>query len=167
MKSLIRIFLVLSLLLVSFASIGYFSVTRPAFQKKLVERKLPAGSSIKFVRITARSIELANLRLQLADGTSAEFESLRTDFSPLALISSGMIELRGLEVEGLVVKLPEINTHTAVSNNLPVDVGISTNDGLTQAKPSAVPAASSPTDALYILSETGQLFNIDSIDLSG
>ena len=167
MKSLIRIFLILSLLLVFFAGVGYYSVTRPAFQKKLVESKLPAGSSIKFVRITARSIELANLRLQLADGTSAEFESLRTDFSPLALISSGMIELRGLEVEGLVVKLPEINTHTAVSNNLPVDVGIRTNDGLTQAKPSAVQAASSPTDALYTLSDTGQLFNIDSIDFSG
>ena len=167
MKSLIRIFLILSLLLVFFAGVGYYSVTRPAFQKKLVESKLPAGSSIKFVRITARSIELANLRLQLADGTSAEFESLRADFSPLALISSGMIELRGLEVEGLVVKLPEINTHTAVSNNLPVDVGIRTNDGLTQAKPSAAPSASSPTDALYILSETGQLFNIDSIDFSG
>ena len=97
MKSLIRILLVPFLLLISFAGIGYYSVTRPAFQKKLVESKLPAGSSIKFVRITARSIEMANLRLQLADGTCAEFESLRADFSPLALFSNGMIELRGLK----------------------------------------------------------------------
>ena len=167
MKSLLRFFLVLFIFLILAAGIGYLSITRPAFQKKLVESKLPAGSSIKFVRITARSIELANLRLQLADGISAEFESLRADFSPLALFSNGMIELRGLKVEGLVVKLPEINMHTAVSNNIPVDAGISTNSALNQTKPSAVQVASSPTDVLYALSEIGQPFNIDSIDLSG
>jgi hypothetical protein len=167
MKSLLRIFLVLFILLISVAGIGYFSVTRPAFQKKLVESKLPAGSSIKFVRVTARSIELTNLKLQLADGTSAKLESFRADFSPLALILSGMIELRGLKVEGLVVKLPEINTITAVSDNLPVDAKVSINDAPTQTTPSTAQAASSPTDALYALSEIGLLFDIDSINLSG
>ncbi|MFL2833630.1 MAG: AsmA family protein [Coraliomargaritaceae bacterium] len=167
MKSPLRIFLVLFILLISLAGIGYFSVTRPAFQKKLIESKLPAGSSIKFVRITARSIELTKLKLQLADGTSAKLESFRADFSPLALILSGMIELRGLKVEGLVVKLPEINTPMAVSDNLPVDASDSTNDAPTQTTPPTALAASSPTDALYALSEIGLLFDIDSIDLSG
>ena len=132
MKSLLRIFLVLFVLLISLSGIGYFSVTRPAFQKKLVESKLPAGSSIKFVRITARSIELTKLKLQLADGTSAKLESFRADFSPIGLILSGMIELRGLNVEGLVVKLPEINRPMADSDNLPVDASDSINDAPTQ-----------------------------------
>ncbi|MEC7608906.1 MAG: hypothetical protein VX964_01925, partial [Verrucomicrobiota bacterium] len=92
MKRLLRIFLVIIILLISVAGIGYLSVTRPAFQKKLVESKLPAGSSIKFVRVTARSIELTKLKLQLADGISVKLESFRANFSPLALILSGMIE---------------------------------------------------------------------------
>ena len=57
MKSLSRFFLVIFVFLILAAGIGYFSVTRPAFQKKLIESKLPAGSSIKFVRITSNSIE--------------------------------------------------------------------------------------------------------------
>ena len=167
MKRLLRIFFVLLILLISLAGIGYFSVTRPAFQKKLIESKLPAGSSIKFVRITARSIELTKLKLHLADGTSAKLESFRADFSLIGLILSGMIELRGLKVEGLVVKLPEINTPMAVSDNLPMDASDSTNDAPTQTTPPTALDASSPTDALYALSEIGLLFDIDSIDLSG
>ena len=91
MKTLLRIFLVLFVLLILAVGIAYITVTRPAFQKKLVESKLPAGSSIKFVQITTRSIELTDLRLQLADGTTAKLESLRSDFSPLAVILSDRI----------------------------------------------------------------------------
>ena len=161
MKSFLRIFLVLFIFLILAAGIGYFSITRPAFQKKLVESRLPAGSSIKFVRITSNNIELTDLRLQLSDGTTAKLESLQSDFSPLALILSDMIELRGLKVEGLVVKLPEINTPTAASDNLLA------NDALVKTASPAAQATNSPTDALYALSEIGLLFDIDSIDLSG
>ena len=167
MKSLLRFFLVLFIFLILAAGIGYFSITRPAFQKKLVESKLPAGSSIKFVRITSNSIELTDLKLQLADGTTANLESLRSDFSPLALILSDMIELRGLKVDGLVVNLPEINKPTAASDNLPANDGFSVNDSPNETASPAAQATSSPTDALYALSEIGLLFDIDSIDLNG
>ncbi len=167
MKSLLRFFLVLFIFLILAAGIGYFSVTRPAFQKKLVESKLPAGSSIKFVRITSNSIELTDLKLQLADGTTAKLESLRSDFSPLALILSDMIELRGLKVDGLVVNLPEINTPTAASDNPLANGSFSVNDAPNETASPAAQATSSPTDALYALSEIGLLFDIDSIDLNG
>jgi len=167
MKSLLRFFLVLFIFLILAAGIGYFSVTRPAFQKKLVESKLPAGSSIKFVRITSSSIELTGLKLQLADGTTANLESLRSDFSPLALILSDMIELRGLKMDGLVVNLPEINKPTAASDNLPANDGFSLNDAPNETASPTAQATSSPTDALYALSEIGLLFDIDSIDLNG
>lgn len=167
MKSLFRFFLVLFIFLILAAGIGYFSVTRPAFQKKLVESKLPAGSSIKFVRITSNSIELTDLKLKLADGTTAKLESLRSNFSPLALILSDMIELRGLKVEGLVVKLPEINAPTAANGNLLANAGVSVNDAPAKTASPAAQATSSPTDALYALSEIGLIFDIDSIDFNG
>ena len=167
MKSLPRFFLVLFLFLIVAAGIGYFSVTRPAFQKKLIESKLPAGSSIKFVRISSGSIELTDLKLQLVDGTTANLESLRSDFSPLAFILSDMIELRGLKVDGLVVKLPKINTPTAASDEPLANGSFSLNDAPKKTASPAAQVTSSPTDALYALSEIGLLFDIDSIDLNG
>ena len=167
MKSLPRFFLVIFVFLILAAGIGYFSVTRPAFQKKLIESKLPAGSSIKFVRITSNSIELTDLKLQLADGTTAKLESLRSGFSPLALILSDMIELRGLKVDGLVVNLPKINTPTAASDDPLANGSFSLNDASNKSASPAALATSSPTDALYALCEIGLLFDIDSIDLNG
>lgn len=173
MKSLLRFFLVLVTFLILAAGVVYFSITRPVFQKKLVESRLPEGSSIKFVRITSSSIELTDLKLQLADGTTVKLKSLRSGFSPLALILSDMVELRGLKIEGLVVNLPEINASTVASDNLPTNDGISVNDdvslddALNETPSSAAQANSSPTDAFYALSEIGLLFDIDSIDLNG
>ena len=167
MKSLFRFFLVLFILLTLAAGIGYFSITRPAFQKKLVESKLPAGSSIKFVRITSNRIELTDLKLQLADGTTAKLESLRSDFSPLALILSDIIELRELKVDGLVVKLPKINAPTTASDDPLANSSFSLNDAPNDAASPTAQATNSPTDALYAMSEIGLLFDIDSIVLNG
>lgn len=167
MKSLLRFFLVLFIFLILAAGIGYLSITRPAFQKKLVESKLPTGSSIEFVRISSNRIELTDLKLQLADGTTVMLESLRSDFSPLALILSDIIELRGLKVDGLVVKLPKINAPTTASDDLLANGSFSFNDTPNNTELPAARATSSPTDALYALSEIGPLFDIDSIDLYG
>lgn len=166
MKTLLRIFLVLFVLLILAVGVAYITVTRPAFQKKLVESKLPAGSSIKFVQITTRSIELTDLRLQLADGTTAKLESLRSDFSPLAVILSDIIELRGLKVEGLVVKLPESNTATVNKDNPSAKDNTTINYAPIKTASPAAEVPSSATDALYALSEIGLLFDIDSIDLN-
>ena len=149
MKSHLRFFLLLFIFLILAAGIGYLSITRPAFQKKLVESKLPKGSSIKFVRITSNRIELTDLKLQLADGTTAMLESLRSDFSPLALILSDIIELRGLKVDGLVVKLPKINAPTTASDDLLDNGSFSFNDTPNNTALPAARATSSPTDALY------------------
>ena len=167
MKSFLRIFLVIFIFLTLAAGIAYFCFTRPAFQKKLVESRLPAGSSINYVRITSSRIELTNLKLQLADGTTAKLGSLRSDFSPLALILSDTIQLRGLKVEGLVVKLPEIDPPIAASDNFPGNDGFSANYAHDKTSSPAAQATSSPTDALYALSEIGLLFDIDSIELEG
>ena len=167
MKTLIRIFLVLFVLVVIAACAGYYIVTRPAFQKKLVEGQLPAGSSIKFVQITTGSIELTDLKLLLADGTTAKLDSLRSDFSPFAAIFDDTIELRGLKVDGLLVKLPEATTATA-TGDLPTTGGTpASGSAPTEASSPATKESSSPTDALYALGDIGLLFDLDSIDLNG
>jgi len=167
MKTLIRIFLVIFVLAVIAAGVGYYVVTQPAFQKKLVESKLPAGSTIKFVQITTGSIELTDLKLLLADGTTAKLDSLRSDFSPMAAIFHDTIELRGLKVDGLVVKLPEVSTATA-TGELPSTGGTSsTGSATSESSKPAAEESDSPTDALYALGDIGFLFNIDSVDLNG
>ena len=167
MKTLFRIFSVLIVLLVLAAGLGYFVVTRPAFQKKLVESRLPAGSSIQFVQITTGSIQLSELKLVLPDGTTAKLDSLQSSFSPLAAIFDNTIEVRGLKVDGLAIKLPEAIAPMASS-----DAPIVGETPTTTPTPSQSPTVTneepgSPMDALYALGEISWLFDLDSIDLNG
>lgn len=167
MKTLFRIFLVLLILVILAVGLAYLAITRPAIQKKLVESRLPAGSSIQYVKITFGSIELTDLKLQLADGTTAKLDSLRSEYSPLAAIFDDTIELRGLTVDGLVVKLPEMAAPTT-TGDLPTasDPTSSTKAESSTAKTTSEDH-SAPTEALYALSEIGLLFDIDRIDLNG
>ncbi|MGZ0710245.1 AsmA family protein [Coraliomargarita sp. W4R53] len=169
MKTLVRIFLIFVVLLVIAAGVGFFVVTRPGFQKKLVESKLPAGSSIKFVKVSTGSLELIDLKLQLADGTTAKLDRLSSKFSPMAAIFHDTIELHGLTVDGLVVKLPEVAAASAASP-VPAPSGQpSSTESVSSpaAPPATAEESSSPTDALYALGDLDFLFDIDSITLNG
>lgn len=167
MKTLFRIFLVFIVLLVIAAGVGYFVVTRPAFQKKLVESQLPAGSSIKYVQITTSHLELTELKLQLEDGTTAKIDSLRSNFSPWAALFNNTVQLRGLTVDGLVVKLPE--TMAASPAGDVVVTGDTPTAGSTSGEATKPDddEPSSPTDALYALGELDWLFDLDSVNLNG
>ncbi len=167
MKTLLRIFLVLFVLLLIAAGAGYFIVTRPAFQKKLIEGKLPEGSSIQFVHITTGSIELTELKLVLPDGTTAKLDRLQSSFSPLAAIFDNTIEMSGLKVDGLVVKLPEAVAPSASSGAPTVGQTPTTAPTPSESPSVANVEPSSPMDALYALGEISWLFDLDSIDLNG
>jgi hypothetical protein len=167
MKTLFRILLILFVLFVITAGLGYFLVTRPAFQKKLIEGQLPEGSSIQFVHITTSRLELTDLELRMPDGTMAKVDSLRSDFSPMAALMNSTIQLRGLTVDGLVVKLPEVS---AVDPGSAVNVPSQATTSDTPIPPAAsapTQEASSPMDALYALGEINWLFDLDSVDLNG
>jgi len=170
MKTLFRIFLVFIILLVIAVGVGYLVVTRPAFQKKLVESQLPAGSSISFVKITTGSIELTDLMLQLPDGTTAKLDSLRSDFSPMAALFDNTLQVRGLTVDGLIVRLPEVSAASTsaeipttgerpTTGSEPVTAPNSPNE--TAAQPSSL------TDALYALGNLTWMLDFDSINLNG
>jgi len=72
MKTLLKIFLVLFVLVLVLVGAGLFILTRPGVQKKLVESQLPEGSSIRTVRVTTSSLELSELKLALPDGRLLE-----------------------------------------------------------------------------------------------
>jgi len=173
MKTLFRIFLVLFVLLVIAAGAGYFIVTRPAFQKKLVESRLPEGSSIQFVHVTTGSVQLKELKLRLPDGTTAKIDSLRSDFSPWAALFDRTLRLRGLTVDGLLVKLPE-TVALAPGSGTAAGAGAGAGAGAPSGRPTSAPASKppaeepgSPTDALYALGEIDWLFDLDSVGLNG
>ena len=107
MKTLLKILLGLFVLVLLVVGAAYFVVTRPGFQKNLIEQQLPEGSSLKYVQITPRSVELLELKLRLPDGTSVKVERMETAFSPLAAVFKKTLRVRGLEVDGLLVQLPE------------------------------------------------------------
>lgn len=169
MKTLFRILLVLFVLLVIAAGAGYFIMTRPAFQKKLIESSLPEGSSIQFVHITTRSIQLTDLNLRLPDGTTAQLDSLRSDFSPWAAVFDRTLQLSGLKLDGLVVKLPEsgaLSSTAATSSVDAISVPPATEPKAPREKAPGEKVLS-PADALYSLGEIDWLFDLDSVQLNG
>ncbi len=165
MKTLFRTFLVLFILLLTVAGVGYFVLTRPAFQKKMIEAWLPEGSSIDFVQITSGSIELQDLKLRLPDGTSAKLDSIRSDFSLMAAVFENTIQLSGLKLDGLLIKLPEAVAPTEATTQ----AGMATSQVSppTEAPQSLAEAPVSPIDALYSLGEIAWLLDLDSIGLNG
>lgn len=167
MKTLFRIFLVLLVMLLIVAGAAYFVVTRPAFQKNLVESNLPPGSSINSVRITTGSIELTDLKLLLADGTTAKLDSLRSKFSPRAALLDNTLKLRGLQVDGLLVKLPEATGPTAAGGVSSVGETPEKDAAQYEAQKVARGKAGSPADAIYELGEIEWLLDIDSINING
>lgn len=86
MKLLLRICLVLFVLLVAALVGGYFLLTNSGFQKRMIESRLPAGSSVKTVKVTAGHASMEGLVLVLPDGTRLKLAALDTSFSPWAAI---------------------------------------------------------------------------------
>lgn len=174
MKTLLKLFLALIVLFVILIGVGFFVLTRPGVQKKLVEGQLPEGSSIRTVRVTTSSLELSELKLALPDGTMVRLEMLETDFKPLAAIFDQTIKLGALKVDGLVVEIPQTLIQSpSKPTPLPDLPGTPSKPSQTDmpAKPPADVASQeapgSPTDIFYAAGQIEWLFDIDSIQLEG
>ena len=116
MKTLFRIFAVLFVLLLIACVGGYFILTNAGFQKSLVERQLPAGSSIESIHVTTGQVTLSGLILMLPDGTRVEVGGVDTAFEPLAAVFDQTIKMGVLQVEGLRVDLPTVNEPTIAAS---------------------------------------------------
>jgi hypothetical protein len=175
MKILLRLLLVFVVLIALLLGASFFLLTRPGIQKILIEGQLPEGSSLRTVRVTTSSLELSGLKLSLPDGSRIRLEALDTEFDPLAALFDRSLRVGALNVEGLIVEVPEpIFAGTAPAPS-PASTGASTPARVPTAGaeprplslPTAPAGAGSPLDALYAIGQLDWLIDIDSIRLSG
>lgn len=172
MKKLVRFFLVFVLLFVFPVGAGLFILTRPGVQKKIIESRLPEGSSIGKVRITIGSLKLSELKLALPNGANVRLALLDTEFDPLAALLDNTIKLGALNVSGLVVDIPQSLIPGPTSINRPSRLpGLSSTDNqapVIQAVSVDEPApqtSGSPVDLLYAMGQFEWLLDVESINL--
>lgn len=169
MKTFFRIFLVGFVLLLIVLVGGYFLITNAGFQKRMLEGKLPAGSSIKHVHVTSGSLQLTELIVVLPDGTRVKVAEVETSFSPLAALFDNTIKVGELEVGGLVVQLPA--TTLADANTAGSGTG-SGNSGTTSpnpiaTKPQPTEPAANPWETVNSIGSLEWLLDIERIKLNG
>jgi hypothetical protein len=174
MKTFLKIFLFLLVFVLLLVGAGLFMLTRPGVQKKLVESQLPEGSSLRSVRVTTKSLELAELKLALPDGTRVRLALLETDFKPLDAVFDKTIKLGALNVDGLVVEIPQTLIQGPTPPGAPASPADSTTVPDVPIQQTAAPArsakaeaAGSPVDALYAVGAIDWLVDIESIQLKG
>ena len=107
MNALWRTFFVSLGLLTILVLSAYYVISLPKFQKKLIEDRLPKGSSIHAVQITKESIELTDLSLSLPNGTVVQIGSLHSRFSIWSALFERTIFLRKIKLDELNIKLPD------------------------------------------------------------
>lgn len=174
MKTLFKIFLALFVLFLVLAGSALFILTRPGVQKKLVESQLPEGSSIRTVRVTTSSLELAELKLALSDGTRVRLDSLETDFKPLDALFNRTVHLGALHVDGLVVDIPRALIQAPTPSDPSADDPSAPQEPKQDPGEISLPeeapeleAAGSPAEALYAIGQLEWLVDIDSIRIEG
>ena len=168
MKTLFRIFVVLFVLLIVALVGGYFVLTNAGFQKKLVESKLPAGSSIESIHVTTGKVTLSGLVLMLEDGTRVQVGALDTAFEPLAAAFDQTIKMGVLRVEGLRVDLPKVAAPTSSGGGS----SPSAHEPQVESAPTAPAAggegeAMSPMEMLAAMGDFEWLLDIEGINLEG
>ncbi len=167
MKTLFRIFAVLVVLLLIALVGGYFILTNASVQKSLVERQLPAGSSIESIQVTTGQLTLSGLILMLPDGTRVEVGGVDTAFEPLAAVFDQTIKMGVLQVEGLRVDLPTVTEPTVAASRSAA--GREPRVETAPSTPSATEpeASTKPMEVLNALGHFEWLLDIDQIDFKG
>ena len=167
MKTFFRIAVILFLLVLVVLVGTYLTLTNAGFQKGLVERQLPAGSSIESIHVTTSKVTLKGLVWILENGTRVQIESLNTPFKPLAAVFDQTIKAGLVQVEGLRVDLPAVvepNASSRASND-------SLDDPLADDMPDTLSVAESPPanpiEWLIAMGDFEWLFDIDGIDIEG
>ena len=167
MKTFFRIAVILFLLVLVVLAGTYLTLTNAGFQKGLVERQLPAGSSIESIHVTASKVTLTGLVWILENGTRVQIESLNTPFKPLAAVFDQTIKAGLVQVEGLRVDLPAVVEPNASS--------LASTDSDDDPPPTDLPDTLSleeshtanPIEWLIAMGDFEWLFDIDGIDIEG
>jgi len=174
MKLLFKLLTAVFIFALLLVGAAVFTLTRPGVQKKILEGQLPEGSSVKMVRLTTGSLELTELKLALADGTQVRFDALDLAFKPLDAILNKTIRVGALDLDGLVVVVPQTllqrSENVAPLGPVTPEQIASKPDQPVVVDPPAPPSAAgvaSPVDALYAIGQIDWLFEIESIQIDG
>ncbi|MEN8830183.1 MAG: hypothetical protein ACN4GF_08115 [Lentimonas sp.] len=169
MKTLFRICLVCFVLVVIILGAGYLVLTNAGFQKRMLEGKLPEGSSVKHVHVTTGTLELSELILVLPDGTRVKIEEIDTSFSPLAALFDDTIRIGALEVDGLMVQLPAAQA-TTVDSTGGTSTGSSSSGGnqpVASKEPRSTQPPQNPWESINAISNLQWLLDVETIQLNG
>lgn len=168
MKTLFRICIVLVVVMVIALVAGYFLLTNAGFQKRLIESKLPEGSSIKSVQVTTDTLELSELVLVLADGTRVKVAAVDTTFKPLAALFDHTIRLGVLDVDGLRIDLPEAvaASMSSVGGKLPRQ-GAAPTESVVEPTAPKPRKATKPWESIYQVGNLDWLFDVEAVNLNG
>ena len=107
MKWFLRFFLGALAVVLLLAGGAYFWVTRPTFQKRMLERNLPEGGTVERVRVRPGSLLVSGLEVPLPDGTRVTVAKAENTFDLWAALTDRTVKLGPTTVEGLEITLPE------------------------------------------------------------
>lgn len=167
MKTFFRIAVILFLLVLVVLAGTYLTLTNAGFQKGLVERQLPAGSSIESIHVTASKVTLTGLVWILENGTRVQIESLDTPFKPLAAVFDQTIKAGLVQVEGLRVDLPAVVEPNASSRASTDSDGDPPVTDLPDTLSLEESHTANPIEWLIAMGDFEWLFDIDGIDIEG
>lgn len=167
MKTFFRIAVILFLLVLVVLAGTYLTLTNAGFQKGLVERQLPAGSSIESIHVTASKVTLTGLVWILENGTRVQIESLYTPFKPLAAVFDQTIKAGLVQVEGLRVDLPAVVEPNASSRASTDSDGDPPVTDLPDTLSLEESHTANPIEWLIAMGDFEWLFDIDGIDIEG
>lgn len=170
MKKLLKIFAVFFVIVAVLLIVSFLVVTNGSFQKRLVMKQLPEGSTVKTVKVGFSNLKIEGLDLKLEDGTRVQFTSLNTSFKPFAVLDQtldlGPISLSQFRVdlppsvvgeEGTFVKSEDLHSVEASEEGESSPVETSSDEAAKETSPGI----------LYQLRDFEWLIKVDSIAVDG
>lgn len=165
MKALLRIGRLCLLLLLLLGLGGYLVLTHPGVQQRLLERRLPVGSSIESIHVTMGQLSVSGLVWHLADGTRVRIGTLETTFKPFAALFKQTIQTGLIQVKDMRIERPGVSLMPAPK------VSASTRSASPAEPPTesyvVSPPATKPLDHLHALKHFEWLLDIEGIHLEG
>lgn len=147
---------------------GYFLLTNPGFQKRMIEARLPEGSSVESVRLGPGSAELSGLDLRMPDGAVLRIARAETSYDPWAALRRKTIRMGAIEVRELELDISEVAARPAEPRP-PLPERKPEAEEPEREKEAAPPVAEEglPWELLRQVEEFEWLVDIEKVDIGG
>ena len=167
MKWFLRFFVGALVVLLLLAGGAYFWVTRPAFQKRMLERNLPEGSTVERVRVRAGSLSLTGLNIPLPDGGRVTVAEMAHTFELWPALTDRTVALGPVTVRGVEITLPEGGVEEAVAAEPAKDRPRQAPKTGPKEKAAEVAPPKDPAAVLHALGDLDWRFKLAGLDVHG